>query len=201
MMTTQTKERRKVAIYGRVSTNGERQDCETQLRELREHCSQRGWAIAKVYEEHMSGTKASRPALNKLMADAQARKFNTVLVWKLDRFGRSLQHLANTVADLDKYGVAFLSLTNSFDRSTPEGRAMFGMLSVFAEYEVAMIRERVKSGLRNARAKGKRLGRPAVLTIDIEDVRQRQEKGESLRTIGPSLGCTATYLCRLLKKS
>src|SRR3977135_2896451 len=134
-----------------------------QLRDLREYADRRGWLMVEEYIDHgVSGTKASRPALNRLMADAQRRKIDTVLVWKLDRFGRSLRHLVNAIAELESLGVTFISLRDNLDLTTPSGRLMFHVISAMAEFERSLIQERVKAGLRNARAKGQRLGRPRL---------------------------------------
>ncbi len=150
-----------MALYARVSTSNGHQDPEMQLRELREYAGRRGWEIAGEYIDHgVSGSKESRPELNRLMTDAHRRRFDAVLVWKIDRFGRSLKHLVNALADLGAYGVAFVSLRDNLDLSTPSGRLMFQIIGAMAEFERALIQERVKAGLRNAQAKGKRLGRP-----------------------------------------
>jgi DNA invertase Pin-like site-specific DNA recombinase len=134
-----------------------------QLAELREYASRRGWQITAEYVDHgVSGSKESRPSLNRLMVDAHRRAFDAVLVWKIDRFGRSLKHLVNSLADLAAYGVAFISLRDNLDLSTPSGRLMFQIIGAMAEFERSLIQERVKAGLRNAKAKGKRLGRPRV---------------------------------------
>jgi DNA invertase Pin-like site-specific DNA recombinase len=143
-----------------VSTNNG-QDPELQLRELREYAIRRGWQIVEEYTDHgVSGTKASRPALDRLMTDAHHRCFGAVLVWKLDRFGRSLRHLVNALAEFEALGVAFISLKDNIDLSTPSGRLMFQIIGAMAEFERSLIVERVKAGMRNARAKGKRIGRP-----------------------------------------
>ena len=150
----------RTAVYVRVSTvNG--QSPEMQLTELREYVSRRGWEISREYVDHgVSGSKESRPELNRLMADAHTRKFDVVLCWKVDRFGRSLKHLVNALADLDAYGVAFVSLRDNLDLSTPSGRLMFQIIGAMAEFERSLIQERVRAGLQNARAHGKQLGRP-----------------------------------------
>jgi DNA invertase Pin-like site-specific DNA recombinase len=143
-----------------VSTNNG-QDPELQLRELREYAIRRGWQIVEEYTDHgVSGTKASRPALDRLMTDAHRRRFDAVLVWKLDRFGRSLRHLVNALAEFEAKGIAFVSLRDNLDLSTPSGRLMFQIIGAMAEFERSLIVERVKAGMRNARAKGKRIGRP-----------------------------------------
>src|ERR1700730_11440352 len=152
----------RVALYARVSTCNGQQDPELQLRELREYARLRGLTIVGEYIDRISGSKDSRPALNRLMADASQRKFDAVLVWKLDRFGRSLRHLVNALAELEALGLTFISLRDNLDLSTPSGRLMFQIIGAMAEFERSLIQERVKAGLRNAKAKGKRLGRPRV---------------------------------------
>jgi len=152
----------RVALYSRVSTLN-LQDPELQARELREYAQRRGWQIAREYVDRgVSGSKDSRPALNELLVDVHQRRCDVVLVWKLDRLGRSLRHLVNTLAEFEARGVAFVSLQDNLDLSTPSGRLMFNVIGAMAEFERALIQERVKAGLRNARAKGKRLGRPKV---------------------------------------
>jgi DNA invertase Pin-like site-specific DNA recombinase len=152
----------RVALYARVSTIDKGQDPEMQLSELREYAGRRELEIVREYVDRgISGSRESRPALDKLMADARRRKFDALLVWKIDRLGRSLKHLVVTLADLSAVGVAFISLRDNIDLSTPSGRLMFQLIGAMAEFERALIQERVRAGLRHARAKGKRLGRPA----------------------------------------
>jgi len=177
----------KAAIYARVSTsNG--QDPEMQLRELREYCQRRGWEIAGEYvDAGVSGSKESRPELNRLMADAKQRRFDAVLVWKLDRFGRSLKHLVNALADLEALGISFVSYKDSLDLSTPSGRLMFQVIGAMAEFERALIQERVRAGLRNAQAKGKKLGRPRV-SVDGAEIARLRRSGASWATVCNQLG-------------
>lgn len=159
----------RVAVYARVSTSNSGQDPTMQTRELEEYCQHRGWDIAGVYVDvGVSGAKDSRPELNRLMADAHQRRFNAVLVWKLDRFGRSLRHLVNALAEFEALGVAFISLKDNLDLSTPAGRLMFQIIGAMAEFERSLIVERVKAGMRNARAKGKRIGRPPRIHLSPE---------------------------------
>jgi DNA invertase Pin-like site-specific DNA recombinase len=166
----------RIAVYARVSTSGGHQDPEMQLRELREYVGHRGWQITETYTDTgVSGSKDSRPALNRLMADACQRRFDAVLVWKLDRFGRSLRHLVNSLAELEALGVAFVSLRDNLDLSTPSGRLMFQIIGAMAEFERALIQERVRAGLRNARAKGRRLGRPRVI-VDASRIASLREQ-------------------------
>jgi len=177
----------RVALYARVSTSNGHQDPEMQLRELREFADRRGWQIADVYTDTVTGSKDSRPALNRLMSDAKQRRIAAVLVWKLDRFGRSLRHLVNALAELEAVGVTFVSLRDNLDLTTPAGRLMFQIIGAMAEFERALIQERVKAGLPNARAKGKRLGRPRVFVSDSK-VESMRASGASWRTIAKELG-------------
>src|SRR5664280_2076733 len=177
----------RVALYARVSTcNG--QSPEMQLAELREYASRRGWEVFSEYVDlGISGSKESRPELNRLMANAHRRNFDVVLCWKVDRFGRSLKHLVNALADLDSYGVAFVSLRDNLDLSTPTGRLMFQIIGAMAEFELSLTKERVKCGLVNARANGKRLGRPRRVT-DGDRILQMKAEGASLREIANAMG-------------
>jgi DNA invertase Pin-like site-specific DNA recombinase len=161
-----------------------------QLRELREYAEHRGWIVTEEYVDHgISGSKDSRPALNRLMTDAHMRKVDMVLVWKVDRWGRSLRHLVTSLADLDAYGVAFVSLRDNLDLSTPSGRLMMQLLGAMAEFERALIQERVRAGLRNARAKGRRLGRPRVI-VDASRIASLRAQGRSWAQIAAETGAT-----------
>lgn len=177
----------RVALYARVSTANGQQDPEMQLRELREFCSRRGWQVAKEYVDRVSGSKDFRPALNQLMSDAARRKIDAVLVWKLDRFGRSLRHLVNALAELETLGLSFISLRDNLDLSTPSGRLMFQIIGAMAEFERSLIQERVKAGLRNAKAKGRRLGRPRAV-VDQAEVLAMRNRGASWRAVAGKLG-------------
>src|SRR5450755_2840994 len=177
----------RVALYARVSTLNN-QDPEMQLAELREYAGRRGWEIIEEFtDQGVSGCKESRPALNRLMADACRRRFDAVLVWKIDRFGRSLKHLVNALAELAALGVAFISLRDNLDLSTPSGRLMFQIIGAMAEFERALIQERVRAGIRNAQAKGKRLGRPRVV-VDALRVATLRARGDSWSQIQATLG-------------
>ena len=168
----------RAALYARVSTlNG--QDPEMQLRELREYAlAAVGWSRRNTSTKEYPASKESRPALNDLMSDAHRRKFDAVLVWKIDRFGRSLKHLVNSLAELGALGVAFVSFGDNLDLSTPSGRLMFQIIGAMAEFERALIQERVRAGLRNAQAKGKRLGRPRVV-VDALRIASLRSQGRS----------------------
>lgn len=178
----------RVALYARVSTLNGHQDPEMQLTELREYATRRALSIHEEYvDQGVSGSKESRPALNRLMTDAQKCRFDAVLVWKIDRFGRSLKHLVNSLADLSAYGIAFISLRDNLDLSTPSGRLMFQIIGAMAEFERALIQERVRAGLRNAKAKGKRIGRPQQ-HVDSSKVAALRAEGLSWRCISERLG-------------
>ena len=140
------------------------------------------------YVDHgVSGAKGSRPALNRLMIDAKQRRLDVVAVWKLDRFGRSVVHVVVALAELEALGITFVSLKDNLDLSTPSGRFMFQIVAAFAELERAMIQERVRAGLQNARRKGKRLGRPHV-AVDLVKVASLRDSGASWRTISKQMG-------------
>jgi DNA invertase Pin-like site-specific DNA recombinase len=178
----------RVALYARVSTLNGQQDPEMQLSELREYAARRSLSIHGEYvDQGVSGSKESRPALNRLMTDDQQCRFDAVLVWKIDRFGRSLKHLVNSLADLSAYGIAFISLRDHLGLSTPSGRLMFQIIGTMAEFERALIQERVKAGLRNAKAKGKRIGRPR-LQVDRLRVLELRAQGLSWRQVSECLG-------------
>jgi len=185
----------KIAVYGRVSTN--KQECETQLVDLREYAAQRGFEIVEEYVDRLTGTKDSRPALNRLMLDAKQRKFDAVLVWKLDRWGRSLQHLVNSLAELQALGVQFISFRDGLDLTTPAGRLQFHIIAAMAEFERSLIVERTKAGLRRARREGKTLGRPTA-EVDLAKVRKLQSAGLSLRAIAAKVGWSPSLLCKRL---
>jgi DNA invertase Pin-like site-specific DNA recombinase len=191
---------KRVALYARVSTANGHQDPEMQLRELREYAEHRGLTIFGEYIDRMTGSKDSRPALNRLMTDAQLRKFDAVLVWKLDRFGRSLRHLVNALAELEALGLTFISLRDNLDLSTPSGRLMFQIIGAMAEFERALIQERVRAGLRNARAKGKRLGRPRVI-VDASRIASLRAQGRSWAQIVAETGASKGTAQRALVAS
>jgi DNA invertase Pin-like site-specific DNA recombinase len=149
----------KTALYARVSTLDKDQDPQMQLRELREYCQRRGWEIVGEYvDAGISGSKDSRPELNRLMTEANQRKFDTVVVWRFDRFARSVSHLLRALETFRALGIEFVSYSEALDTSTPVGKMTFTVLGAVAELERSLIIERVRVGVRNARAKGKRLG-------------------------------------------
>ena len=183
-----TSEPPRVAIYARVSTANSGQSPEMQLRELREHAQRRGWNIAcEFVDEGISGAKDRRPSLDKLVADAHRRRFDVVAVFKFDRFARSVSHLLRALDTFRALNVDFVSLSESLDTATPAGRMVFTILGAVAELERSLIGERVRAGIRNAKAKGKRLGRPPAVA-DALQIAHRRVSGASWRAIGRELG-------------
>ena len=157
------------AIYCRVSTLTN-QSVEMQLRDLRQLAAHRGFDVAREYcDEGISGAKNSRPALDQMLLDAKRGKFRVLLVWKLDRLGRSLTHLVRLLEDLRTCNVELVSFSEGLDFTTTTGKLLYQVLSAFAEFERDCIRERVRAGMRNARAKGKRIGRPPRTVLSQED--------------------------------
>ncbi|MCZ6489177.1 MAG: recombinase family protein, partial [Acidobacteria bacterium] len=178
----------RAALYSRVSTAKHGQDPEMQLRELREYCQRRGWEIVKEYVDvGISGTKEKRPELDRLLADAHRRRFDAVVVWRFDRFARSVSHLLRALETFRALGIEFVSLSEQVDTSTPTGKMVFTVLGAVAELERSLIVERVRAGLRNARAKGKRLGRPRM-AVDVDKVARLRGQGASWRAVGATLG-------------
>lgn len=191
----------RTAVYARVSTANSGQSPEMQLRELREYCERRGWTVAGEYvDTGISGAKDRRPELDRLMADAHKRRFDVVAVWKFDRFARSVSHLLRALDTFRVLGIDFVSLSESLDTATPAGRMVFTVLGAVAELERSLIAERVRAGLRNARAKGKHLGRPRV-AVDRAKVAQFRAQGLSWATIAAQLGVGEGTVCRAAKAS
>jgi DNA invertase Pin-like site-specific DNA recombinase len=173
----------RAAIYARVSTADGHQSPEMQVNELREYCQRRGWEIAGEYvDAGISGAKDRRPELDRLNADAHRRRFDCVVVWKFDRFARSVSHLLRALETFKALGIEFVSYSEQMDTSTPSGKMVFTVLGAVAELERSLIVERVKAGLRNARAKGKRLGRPRVI-VDARRIAALRKSGASWATI------------------
>jgi DNA invertase Pin-like site-specific DNA recombinase len=159
-----------------------------QVRDLRAYCDARGLTIFREYiDEGISGTQNSRPQLNNLMADARKRKFDSIIVWRFDRFARSTKHLLLALDEFRALGIQFISYQENIDTSSPLGQALFTIVSAVAQLERDLIRERVSAGVRNARANGKQLGRPRRIVNQEEIVRLKAE-GASLRQIAEKLG-------------
>lgn len=184
------------AIYARVSTAD--QSTEMQLVALREYVERRGWRLDGEYiDQGISGSRERRPALDRLMADARRRNFDAVVVFRFDRFARSVSHLARALDEFRALGIEFVSLHEAVDTSTPMGRAMFHIAGAFAELEREIIRERVKAGLQNARRRGKRLGRPRAM-LNVATVRQMASTGLSARSIARKIGVSDFTVRRVL---
>jgi DNA invertase Pin-like site-specific DNA recombinase len=178
----------RAAIYARVSTTNHGQDTGLQTRELQDFCQHRGWTTVEEYVDiGISGAKERRPALDRLMIDAKRRRFDVVVVYRYDRFARSLRHLVNALEEFRALGIQFVSIHEGVDTSTPNGRLIFGIFASIAEFERELIRDRVRSGLRNARAKGKRLGRPTVF-VDRSRIALLRRQGLSWAKIADNLG-------------
>ena len=178
----------KIALYARVSTTDKGQDPQMQLRELREYCERRKLDIVGEYIDNgIIGSKESRPELNRLMADANRRKFDAVLVWKFDRFARSTSHLLKALETFQSLKIDFVSLTEGIDTSTPVGAMVFTILGAVGQMERELIRERIRAGVRNARAKGRKLGRPRV-AVDASAVASMRAAGDSYRAVAAKLG-------------
>jgi DNA invertase Pin-like site-specific DNA recombinase len=167
-----------------------------QLRELREYCSRRGWQVSGEFVDvGISGAKEKRPELDRLLADAHRRRFDSVVVWKFDRFARSVSHLLRALETFQALGIEFVSLSEQMDTSTPTGKMVFTVLGAVAELERSLIAERVRAGLRNARAKGKRLGRPPR-ELDGKRIAALRAQGVGWRAIAKQLGVGVGTLYR-----
>lgn len=191
----------RAALYARTSTI-DKQDPEMQLSALRDFCKAREWEIIGEFVDKDSGIKERRRALDNLMDHARKRKIDFILVWKLDRWGRSLKHLINSLFELQNLGVAFVSYSENIDLSTPTGKLMFHVIGAMAEFERELIRERVKQGLENAKAKGRKVGRRSQITEELlKTVGNMRTKGSSLREISKALGISKSLVHKTLKIS
>ena len=185
---SKTKAKKRVALYVRVSTDG--QTVDNQLRELRAAARRHGWQVAEIFrDEGVSGSKGrdKRPGFDALCAAIARREVDMIAAWSVDRLGRSLQDLVAFLGELNAKDVDLYLHRQGLDTSTPAGRAMFQMLGVFAEFERAMIRERVVAGLERAKAKGKRLGRPRVPAAIERKVRAARKRGMGIHAIARDL--------------
>ena len=189
----------RVAIYARVSTKGHNQDPETQLIALREYARARGFDVVDEYVDvGISGSKESRPALDRMMTDARRRRFDSVLVARFDRFARSTRHLIQALEEFSGLGVDFISLSESLDTSTPMGKMVYTVIAAVAELERSLIRERVMMGLERAKAQGKQLGRPKGTALDTNRIYRLRAEGLSLMKIAKRLGTSKTSVARIL---
>jgi DNA invertase Pin-like site-specific DNA recombinase len=187
----------KAAIYCRVSTTAG-QSVEMQLRDLRQLAEQRGFEIAAEFcDEGVSGSRDSRPQLDRMLAEARRGRFQAILIWRLDRLGRSLQNLVRLFEDFRAWNVALISFGEGLDFSTSMGKLFYQLSGAFAEFERDCIRERVKAGLRNARARGRRLGRPRAV-VDVTRIGVLRAQGRSLRQIAGELGYSRGLVHKML---
>jgi len=186
----------RAGLYARVSTN-DQQTVPLRIRALREYAARRGWTVAMQVKEIGSGASA-RQLRERLLEAARRRDIDVVLVWRLDRWGRSVTDLLATLQELDHLGVGFVSLTEALDLTTPAGRAMAGLLAVFAEFEREILRERVRAGLAHARRNGKQLGRPATAALHADEVGKLHCAGVSKAEIARRLQIGRTSVRRIL---
>jgi putative DNA-invertase from lambdoid prophage Rac len=186
----------RAGLYARVSTH-DQQTLPLQMRAMREYAVRRGWAIALQIKEVGSGA-AEREMRQQLLDAARRRELDVVLVWRLDRWGRSLVDLVVTLKELAALGVGFVSLTEALDLTTPTGRAMAGLLSVFAEFEHEILRERIRAGIVEARLKGKHLGRPVTVGKQASQIRKLHRAGISKAEIARRLDIGRTSVRRIL---
>jgi DNA invertase Pin-like site-specific DNA recombinase len=187
----------RAGLYARVSTI-DQQTLPMQTRAMREYVTRRGWMIALQVREVGSGA-VKRDAREKLLEAARRREIDVVLVWRLDRWGRSVTDLLATLQELDHLGVGFVSLTEALDLTTPAGRAMAGLLAIFAEFEREILRERTRAGLANARQNGKRLGRPMTAGLQATEIRKLYRAGLAKAEIARQLQIGRTSVRRILK--
>jgi DNA invertase Pin-like site-specific DNA recombinase len=190
----------KIALYTRVSTQD--QSVEMQISDLKRYCDQRGFEVHKEYcDRGISGTKDRRPGLDELMADAQKRKFDTVLVWRFDRFARSTKHLITALEQFRHLGIEFISYQENIDTSSPLGKAMFTIVSAISELERNILLERVRAGIKRAKENGKILGRPKRLDLNVMELQKMRRKGLSFRQIGKLVKASPALVYKTLSKS
>jgi DNA invertase Pin-like site-specific DNA recombinase len=192
---------KRVALYLRVSTNNGHQTTENQLRELTAIAKAAGWKIVATFEDKISGAKGrdKRPGLDALMKAATKREFDMVAAWSVDRLGRSLQHLVQLFAEFQSLGVDLYLHQQHVDSSTPSGRALLQMSGVFAEFERAILLERIGAGLARAKAQGKQLGRPRAKGASDAAILKLRSKGLGMDAIRKQLGCGMGRVQQVLK--
>lgn len=188
----------RAGLYARISTN-DQQTLAMQNRAMREYAARRGWTITLQVRDVNSGA-ARREAREKVLEAARRREIDLVLVWRLDRWGRSVTDLLATLQELEHLGVGFVSLTEALDLTTPAGRAMAGLLAIFAEFEREILRERTRAGLAHARQNGIRLGRPATAAIHAVEIRKLHRAGLSKSEIARQIQIGRTSVRRILEE-
>ena len=186
-----------VALYARVSTMD--QNCEVQLADLRRYASQRFGETYEYVDVGVSGTQRKRPQLDALKKDAKKRLFEVVVVWKFDRFARSLKHLIDSLEEFRALGIDFVSFTEGIDTTTPTGELLFNIVGAVAQFERDLIVERVRAGIAHARAMGKRIGRPPA-AVDVAEVKRLRSQGLSLRAVAKTLAIPVSRVRRALSR-
>ncbi|MDZ7839624.1 MAG: recombinase family protein [Gammaproteobacteria bacterium] len=192
---------KRAVIYGRVSTKA--QDTQNQIRELKKVAKRQGWKVTHQYIDHgISGSKGQeeRAEFDNMLKDAVRKEFDVILAWSVDRLGRSLQHLVGFLDEIHAKGVHLYLHQQGVDTTTPAGKALFQMTGVFAEFERAMIQERVKAGLERARAQGTTLGRPKVPPKTERAILRARKKGTGMVAIANEVGCGVGTVQRVLNK-
>ena len=190
------------ALYCRVSTS--EQSTAMQRLDLRRYCTERGWLMREYVDVGVSGAKDRRPGLDDLMADARKLRFDVVMVWRFDRFARSTRHLVSALEEFRHLGIDFVSYQENIDTSSPIGRALFTIISAIAELERSIISERVKGGMRRAKAAGKKIGRPSVAVALQEQLRYIAQQGtvlKSVRALAAELGVSKSAVHKALQIS
>jgi DNA invertase Pin-like site-specific DNA recombinase len=192
--------RPRAALYARVSTTGHGQDVGLQLDELRQVAAQRGWVATEFIDAGVSGSTDSRPALDRMMAEARAGRLDVVAVWRFDRFARDTRHLLTAMEEFRALGVSFVSLREQIDTSTPMGKAMFTIVSAIGELERDLVRERVVAGVRRAQASGKHCGRPKA-ELDLRPAIALLREGRGLKEVAAILNVSRATLRRRLREA
>ena len=189
----------KTAIYCRVSTSDKNQDVNLQLIPLREYVQRQGWTIFKEYiDEGYSGSTTNRPGFQALLKDCRRRLVETVAIWKLDRLFRSLENFVQVASELQSLNIRLVSLTESIDLGTSQGRLMANLLAIFSQFEKEILQERIREGLVNARRKGRKLGRPCK-EIDVEKLLNLRSKGMGVKKIAREMKLSVGLVHKSLK--
>jgi DNA invertase Pin-like site-specific DNA recombinase len=192
----------RVAIYTRVSTLDQSDGGQEQ--ELREYAERKGWTIFSIYQDKVSGLKKVRPQLDRLLTDAKRAHFSHVLVWRIDRLGRSVSHLLDVLETFKALGIKFVSLNEAIDTSTPAGMLIFTVLGSVAAFERSILVERVRMGIQDARRRGVKLGRPALANLGMEEIsamRTQRAKGATIRELAKDYGTSVWTVHKLCSKS
>jgi DNA invertase Pin-like site-specific DNA recombinase len=192
---------RRAALYARVSTHEKGQDPETQLRQLREYAGRRGFVVVGEYVDVGSGRSEERPEYKRLLTDARRRRLDVVLVWRYDRFARSTQALITALKEFQALGVDFISYQEAVDTTTPQGEMVYGFLASIAQFESALISERVKAGMARAKAEGKRVSRPRIPQTTQREIAALHAEGVPINQIAKRLGVSYGTAWNYVKRS